>query len=475
MGILDFWRKSRENKIRRLSLNEKILRLKQDFITEIRDFEHFKQLQLKKIEILREIKEIWNKQWKEAEELVKKNIPELINKQLEFVNLDIEYINEENFILNYLLEIETRERAIIINCFIQNIQQGYIETYKTLADILTPALTETLRENSIVLKDNFLKLQKNLRNQINFFGMTTYWEAINQNDKFLDYLKDEELLTQIIQNTINDIIKKFNDVIKLELERRSKEQEEYYSIVKSLVGEEKKHALQLKSEYPSIRSEAINKLVKLGSERCVPLFRQMLRDPDFLVRNTAMHALAAISKDARDHRLYSQIDSQKFFDSSGKIIRHQFRKTVKTVGTGTILLGGILAGKAIVRVVDKKTFLVWKTALESKDVWKDLGFEYTPIEPILIKNGKLRAYKTTTGMYRVYTKVLGPSLTHFLLNPNNNKFYDRLKMQSDNIIKGLSSLKIKHYELRDKENFCIEMHEGEPRLYAIDFEHAISL
>ena len=55
MGILDFWRRRKFAKIERLSLNEKIVRLKQDFEEEISNFEHFKQLQFKKIEILRRI------------------------------------------------------------------------------------------------------------------------------------------------------------------------------------------------------------------------------------------------------------------------------------------------------------------------------------------------------------------------------------------------------------------------------------
>ena len=41
MGILDFWKRVRENRLKRLSLNEQLLALKQDFEYEIRDFEHF--------------------------------------------------------------------------------------------------------------------------------------------------------------------------------------------------------------------------------------------------------------------------------------------------------------------------------------------------------------------------------------------------------------------------------------------------
>ena len=83
MAIFDFFQRGKLNKL--------ILRLKEDFNEEIKDFGHFKELQARKIGVVRKIKDIWNEKWKEAEELVKTNMPILIRNQLKFIEIDIRY------------------------------------------------------------------------------------------------------------------------------------------------------------------------------------------------------------------------------------------------------------------------------------------------------------------------------------------------------------------------------------------------
>ena len=86
-------------------------------------------------------------------------------------------------------------------------------------------------------------------------------------------------------------------------------------------------------------------------------------------------------------RIYdTYVDDEKFWDKKRDIVRRDFNKT----GSETILLGGKLAGKVIIRVVSEKAFFAWKKALES-DIWKKEGFDY-------IKQNKTPVQFTVTGV-----------------------------------------------------------------------------
>lgn len=216
MVIFDFWKKRAD----RLSLNQQILRLKQDFQEEIKDFEHFKQLQIKKIEILRKIKDIWNRKWKEAEELIRIHTPNLIREQLRFIGRDINYIAEEDFILRHLLEIEKRRNSTLGSHLSQNVGQEYIEFFRSARNSnLIIQLRDALRENSSDLKRYFWELRANLDKQLQFLKKDNSWRAINQNEELLEHLKEEDLLTQRIEHVINDVTNKIRDIIGFELER----------------------------------------------------------------------------------------------------------------------------------------------------------------------------------------------------------------------------------------------------------------
>ena len=212
-----------------------------------------------------------------------------------------------------------------------------------------------------------------------------------------------------------------------------------------------------------LRHTLAESLIELGSRKeIIPILRhynQNYRIADIL---------SSLSTETRDQRLYSGVDDEKFWDKKRDIVRRDFNKT----GSETILLGGKLAGKVIIRVVSEKTFFAWKKALES-DIWKKEGFDYIPIEPILTKNEKLRAYKTEYGEYRVYTKVLGPNLVSFLTNPENQKYSRELYILAGKIKRALEEIGIKHGHSHEF-NFCISNEDNKIRLYMIDFDQSIS-
>ena len=68
----------------------------------------------------------------------------------------------------------------------------------------------------------------------------------------------------------------------------------------------------------------------------------------------------------------------------------------------TILLGGPLVGKAIIRIIDEDSFEEWKKAYSAKGVWEELGFDYIPIEPILKKFNKASKF-----FLKIIKKIMG--------------------------------------------------------------------
>ena len=180
--------------------------------------------------------------------------------------------------------------------------------------------------------------------------------------------------------------------------------------------------------------------------------------------------LIKLNKSSYKHRLYRGQDAE-FFRLGANVVRRNFDKT----GSKTILLGGKLVGKAIIRIVSEPAFLAWKKAFEAKDVWKKAGFDYVPVEPILTKKEELRAYQTKKGnYYRVYTKVLGISLGVFIDKTSDEELITHLKLIKEKIIDVLTKeLNIEHGHMHDN-NFCLDIEDYKIRLYLIDFDQAVS-
>ncbi|MBI2666643.1 hypothetical protein HYX13_03460, partial [Candidatus Woesearchaeota archaeon] len=189
------------------------------------------------------------------------------------------------------------------------------------------------------------------------------------------------------------------------------------------------------------------------------------------------NVLFFFSVNFRYHRLYFKQDNAFYQKSS--LVRREFAKS----GSITYLLGGGFTGKVIVRIIRNKAFQAWKRAFEAEETWKKLGFDYIPIEPILKKGNKLRAYQTRSGFWRVSTRVLGLSLASLSDVPvvrgynHSQQNYNQLLATRDIIIRGLKQLGIIYAaetpsHLHDN-NFCVELVDGRFRLYLIDFDQAV--
>ena len=223
----------------------------------------------------------------------------------------------------------------------------------------------------------------------------------------------------------------------------------------------------LSDENAGVRKHAIAYLGQNPSKDTIFLIKPLVKDKDQQVRSTAIMVLSGLSDDIKHHALYSQQEPE-FFEKGRKILRKKLEKT----GGETVLLGGELVGKVVIKVINEQAFLAWKKAFESVDVWLKSGFDYIPVEPILMKNGRLRARKIKSGAYEVATVVLGPTMWSFLNNSANSKFERELNEQRKNITLVLEdNLRIYHGHIHNT-NFCVKLYEDKPRLYIIDFDLA---
>lgn len=150
--------------------------------------------------------------------------------------------------------------------------------------------------------------------------------------------------------------------------------------------------------------------------------------------------------------------------------RSQFGKT----GSETILVGGPLKDKTIIRKITPKAFLAWQKIYEDYKTWEEAGFDYVPIEPIL-------SYSLNkNGLVEVHSGILDLSLAKWV--ETTGLFTKELFEQNDAILEIVIGNEINHGHAHD-HNFCLRFFRDEngqpdfsrvPRLYLIDFDQAVS-
>lgn len=158
--------------------------------------------------------------------------------------------------------------------------------------------------------------------------------------------------------------------------------------------------------------------------------------------------------------------------SSDKFSRKVF---MNKKDSGSILFGGNLKGKTILRRINRLEALVaWQKAYESYSTWKDAGFDYVPIEPIQSFN------IADDGVASVYAGILDINVTEWY--SKTNLFKDEISEQIANIQATLKENGISHND-DDDRNFCLRFSRNDdeepdfsadavPRVYIIDFEFA---
>jgi len=159
----------------------------------------------------------------------------------------------------------------------------------------------------------------------------------------------------------------------------------------------------------------------------------------------------------------------------GDIQKERFsRKEFFKSGSETTLIDGALKDKVIVRYILPEHFLSWKSLYEDHSFWKENGFDYVPIEPIV----SYRLEKD--GRVAVFSGVLDLNLK--MWQKITSRFGSELEVQKNKILDVLNKKGIEHGHSHDG-NFCLRFWRDEngrpdmtktPRLYLIDFDQTSS-
>lgn len=147
--------------------------------------------------------------------------------------------------------------------------------------------------------------------------------------------------------------------------------------------------------------------------------------------------------------------------------RNVLRVRQEKTGGETVLLGGKLFQKAVIKKIKPEEFEVWKKLQEAG----------VPVEPLLFKqvNGK-KKYRAAQkdGIVRVSAGVInGMSVGALALsNPHlYAKHRASIKLQEDEIERRCYELGVVHVHAHDG-NFLVSFKKGVPKVYLIDFDGA---
>ena len=103
----------------------------------------------------------------------------------------------------------------------------------------------------------------------------------------------------------------------------------------------------------------------------------------------------------------------------------------------TLLRGGTLERKLLVRHINKSSFLGWMRAFEENDVWLENNFDYVPVEHI-------QSFTIRENKVDVYAGVFDIDLKHWV-SVSGGRFADELKDRRQQIISTLQKLDISNY------------------------------
>ncbi len=212
--------------------------------------------------------------------------------------------------------------------------------------------------------------------------------------------------------------------------------------------------------------------------------KQGLENPDIKIQKASVGMVWFVAEEEKkelfdliaEKGLGEELIESPIYKNSGvddkPFITQKFKKT----GSETTLIGRFgLKGKTILRHIEPNAFLIWQKIYDDYNVWKNAGFDYVPIEPII-------SYKLNEkGLVDVYSGVLDLNLMDW--ESKTDMFQNELEEQKKKILDVLTQLKIDHGHTHNN-NFCLRFFRDEngkidfnrlPRLFLIDFDAVISL
>ena len=208
---------------------------------------------------------------------------------------------------------------------------------------------------------------------------------------------------------------------------------------------------------------------------------ELFDDSNQKIRKIATELISSVPREEKENLFQIAIDKgltkeliesplyDKYDINKDEFSRELFDKT----GSKTILIGGPLMGKTIIRNMTPRTFLSWKKLFEDYELWKRNKFDYVPIEPI-------QSYRLNKeGMVEVYSGVLDLNLEQWF--SKTSKFKTEIENQEEKIKEALKEVGIVHGHAHIR-NFCLRFFRDKngnpdlniaPRVYLIDFDKAI--
>ena|SRR3989344_3157607 len=248
----------------------------------------------------------------------------------------------------------------------------------------------------------------------------------------------------------------------------------------------------LNDENTFVRLEAIKLIINLPESERSDYIKKCLSDDDYFVRLETIKLITHLSESERLEYINSYpeyFEELKDIFSQTPLYKEQpdkfFKSTFNKTGSKTTLLDSVpgqpentLRDKVIIRNIDLSTYEAWKKAYEACNFWKEKGFDYVPVEPIVKVN------PSKEGMFKVdiVTRVL-KGLSFSSLMSKSGMYVDYINDMGIKIIEGLNELGIKHGHAH-QGNFVVVFPVSEtgkiqleklPRVYIIDFDEAESL
>ena len=255
---------------------------------------------------------------------------------------------------------------------------------------------------------------------------------------------------------------------------------------------------QLEDEDPDVRIRVLELFYHLPSEQQKPLASRMLsaledgmrEQEDQDVPTKASKLLSLFSEEERSRLLHlNPVFLKKLQDlATGSPLYKGypepfFRKTFRKTGSGTTLFDRVpgqpdhtFRERLIERHIEVLPYEAWRKIYEAASFWKEHGFDYVPVEPIV-----QASFDASTLRMDVFTRVLkGPSFGKW--ESQTDLYEDEINNQIEVIKSALKEFDLEHGHLHHG-NFVLLFErdvKGEvvleklPRVYVIDFDQASS-
>lgn len=208
----------------RKSTNRRIKSFEDNVEKEISSLEEIIVLDNEKLEILRGISDLWNNDWKKAENFVKKTMPSLIRKQIGLIDVEIKAFKQIGSIINLLLKGVEEEKQSLIQSHLHKQwtnQEREILKLNLKEEGEIRGLLHNCNKNIVIY---LTKLKERFEKQLELFEQDNSWHLIRESALLINRIKDDNQSIQNLVNLLNEELRK----IKLLMAERNLEYSSIY-------------------------------------------------------------------------------------------------------------------------------------------------------------------------------------------------------------------------------------------------------